>query len=296
MSPDEKRLEPGLYRLSELNDYEVADRDPDVRGWKVLSVDQKLIGEVNELIVDLDAMKVRYLDVNVNNEISDAGTNDRHLLIPIGAAELDKRDDIVKLNDIETVTLLKLPAYQGGSISRDYERNLRQSLTTDYKSEIKDEDFYEHSLYDDSRFYGSRRKYLCKLNELDKSQILGSNPDIRGWDVITADNTKLGVVDELIIDATKKKIRYIDIAANEPGRHYLVPIGLASLAEGRNIVLIDMNDEKLRSYPIYNGGEIDRDYETTLRNSLRKNIPGEKNPEYYNREHYDDSRFFGTRS
>ncbi|HSD63239.1 MAG TPA: PRC-barrel domain-containing protein, partial [Ignavibacteriaceae bacterium] len=54
--------ETELYRLSDLADYEVADRDPDVRGWEVVSADKK-VGTVDELIVDPDDMKVRYLDI-----------------------------------------------------------------------------------------------------------------------------------------------------------------------------------------------------------------------------------------
>ena len=296
MSPDEKRLEPGLYRLSELIDYEVADRDPDVRGWKVLSVDQKLIGKVNELIVDLDAMKVRYLDVNVNKEISDAGTYDRHLLIPIGAAELDKKDDVVKLNDIETVTLLKLPAYQGGSISRDYERSLRKSFNPRYEPETTEENFYNDELYDDSRFYRSRSNNLRRLSALNKTEVLGANPDIRNWEVITSDNTRLGSIDELIIDSRSNKIRYLDIDSSVPGRHYLVPIGLASLSRERKRILLELNDENIKTYPVFSGGEIDRAYENTLQASLKKIRSGEKDAEYYSRKHYDDSRFFGSRS
>jgi len=296
MSPDEKRLEPGLYRLSELTDYEVADRDPDVRGWNVMSSDRKLIGKVNEMIVDLDAMKVRYLDVNIDNEISDIGTDERNLLIPIGAAELDVKDDIVRVNDIETVTLLKLPSYQGGSISREYEKDLRRSLNPDYKTETGDEDFYNDDLYDDSRFYRARNRHLFKLEELDKSSVLGDNPDIRGWEVITSDNSRLGKVNELLVDKRNSKIRYLDIDTMVPGRNYLVPIGLASLAYQQKRVLVDLNDETLKSYPVYSGGDIDRDYENTLQNSLKRNIQGEKDADYYNHEHYDDSRFFPSRT
>ncbi len=295
MSSDEKRLEPGLYRLSDLTDYEVADNDPDVRGWNVLSADRKMIGKVNEMIVDLDAMKVRYLDVIINNEISDAGTNERQLLIPIGAAELDEKDDIVRVNDIETVTLLKLPAYQGGSISRDYERDLRRGLNPDYKDEAE-EDFYKDDLYDDSRFYRARNRNLYRLGELDKSDVLGQNPDIRGWEVITSDNTRLGKVNELIVDRRKNKIRYLDIDTMVPGRNYLVPIGLASLSYEKERVLVDINDSDLKTYPVFSGGEVDRNYENRLQNSLKRNTQEEKNADYYSHKNYDDSRFFGPRS
>jgi hypothetical protein len=37
-----------LSRLSDLDDYEIASGDPDVRGWKVYSADGKEIGKVHE--------------------------------------------------------------------------------------------------------------------------------------------------------------------------------------------------------------------------------------------------------
>src|SRR4051812_9762998 len=52
----------GLQRLSETRDFAVAQDDPDIRGWDVVS-DTRQVGEVADLIVDPDAMKVRYVEV-----------------------------------------------------------------------------------------------------------------------------------------------------------------------------------------------------------------------------------------
>jgi len=291
MRDDTKRLEPGLYRLTELPDYEVADRDPDVRGWNVLSADKKFIGKVDELIVDLDALKVRYLDVNINKEINEAGTDNRHLLIPIGAAELDGRDDIVRVNNIETITLLKLPEYNGGTISREYERNLRSSFASDYNSAETGENFYNHPLYNDERFYGSRRKFLIKLDDIDKFRVLGTHPDVRGWDTFTSDKVKIGVVSEIIIDRRYNKIRYLDIVTLE-GKHFLVPIGLVFASQDTKNIHIDLSKDEIKTYPAYRGDEINRNYEILLYESLRKNVPIKKGTEFYSDQHYDDSRFF----
>ena len=73
--------------LDELDDYQVSEGDPDVRGWDVIASDGRKIGEVDELLVDTQAMKVRYLDVDLSDEvIANAGGEDRHVLIPIGYA------------------------------------------------------------------------------------------------------------------------------------------------------------------------------------------------------------------
>ena len=44
-----------LRRLRDLTDFEVADDNPDVRGWSVRGSDGQALGMVHELIVDPDA-------------------------------------------------------------------------------------------------------------------------------------------------------------------------------------------------------------------------------------------------
>lgn len=46
--------------------YKVAEGDPDVRGWDVMDRDGSRIGEVDDLLVDTEALKVRYLEVRLD--------------------------------------------------------------------------------------------------------------------------------------------------------------------------------------------------------------------------------------
>ncbi|HJX29551.1 MAG TPA: PRC-barrel domain-containing protein [Thermoanaerobaculia bacterium] len=46
--------------------YKVAEGDPDVRGWDVMDRDGNRIGEVDDLLVDTRALKVRYLEVRLD--------------------------------------------------------------------------------------------------------------------------------------------------------------------------------------------------------------------------------------
>lgn len=145
----------GLNRLSDLSDYEVADGDPDVRGWPVFTNNGIKFGEVEELIVDTDRMKVRYLDIDVDKEMEGVA-EDHHLLIPIGAASVDEKDDQVFIKTIETSTLLKCPPYKG-AITRDYEDKIRSHYWPE-RTHSADEDYYGSEYYDEDRFYGPRRK------------------------------------------------------------------------------------------------------------------------------------------
>lgn len=146
--------------LDQLDDFEIADGDPDVRGWEVMSSDGRKIGEVDNLLIDTGAMKVRYLDVDVDDGLLTSG-GDRHILIPIGYARLDEDDDHVFVDALASTDVTALPAYTHGPITRDFETTLRQRFDTGYTAgaatATTTEDFYEHDLYDEDRFYGNRR-------------------------------------------------------------------------------------------------------------------------------------------
>jgi uncharacterized protein (TIGR02271 family) len=99
-----------LRRLSGAGDLEVAADDHDVRGWDVRDVGGQTIGEVEDLIVDTSAMKVRYLEVDLDRtELGIA--DDRRVLIPIAAAQLDADDEEVIVN-LERSTLAGLPTFE----------------------------------------------------------------------------------------------------------------------------------------------------------------------------------------
>lgn len=95
--------------LDHLDDFEVADGDPDVRGWSVMSADGQKIGRVDQLLVDTDAMKVRYLDVDMKDGMG--GAEDRHTLLPIGYAQLDRDSRTVRATTLRAADCATAPAY-----------------------------------------------------------------------------------------------------------------------------------------------------------------------------------------
>ena len=58
-----------LRPFSRLHGYEIAEGDPDVRGWVVLGEDGKAAGEVSDLLVDVEAGRVRYLDIRIDPDL-----------------------------------------------------------------------------------------------------------------------------------------------------------------------------------------------------------------------------------
>ena len=176
--------------LDQLDDFRVASGDPDVRGWEVMGADGRKLGEVDELLVDTAAMKVRYLDVDLDGDVG--GDPERHVLVPIGYARLDREHDRVIVDELAAADLQALPTYDQAPLSRDFETSVRDSFprgrggvtadgggtvaaapvpgpgltsggrTTDGgmtppPSAGQSDDFYAHESFDEDRFWAARR-------------------------------------------------------------------------------------------------------------------------------------------
>jgi uncharacterized protein (TIGR02271 family) len=144
--------------IDELSDYKVADGDPDVRGWDVVSADGRRIGEIKNLLVDQTAMKVRYLDMKVDTDLLRDEDRDRHALIPVGFARLERDEKNVVVDELKSQDVATLPEYGSERLTRDYESKVRQRWDRSYETDTTGaQDFYAHEGYDDSRFYGRER-------------------------------------------------------------------------------------------------------------------------------------------
>jgi photosynthetic reaction center H subunit len=97
------RIEP----LSELRDYEVADGYPEIRGWEVRDTAHRAIGRVHDLLVDVEALRVRYLDVELGSKFAKTEA-DRRVLIPVEKVDLDGTGDQVLLPGIDVADVRTL--------------------------------------------------------------------------------------------------------------------------------------------------------------------------------------------
>jgi len=135
-----------LVRLSDA-DFDVAPNEPDVRGWDVVLGSDEQVGEVDDLIIDPAAGKVRYLDVELDHEAVGID-EDRHVLIPITSAELDTDEKEVVLSGMGLAALVKLPEYdenafaagERASATREtpsagsYDQTFKSHLSDDFKT------------------------------------------------------------------------------------------------------------------------------------------------------------------
>jgi len=156
--------------LDALDDYRIAEGDPDVRGWKVFGTGGRRIGTVDELLADTVAMKIRYLEVDVDEDLLDRG-EDRHVLIPIGHARLNPEDDEIFVDALDPTAIAMIPPYGKGAVTRDYEARLRTHFDRDYTAGTPaSADFYAHDLYDEDRFFAGRRGSARRALDMSESE------------------------------------------------------------------------------------------------------------------------------
>ena len=135
-----------LFKLDELDDYVVADGYVDVRGYEVKDKDGRVVGEVENLIVNKNTERVVYLDVEVDESIISQGfkpyankasdmthtflneDGDTHLIIPIGLANIDEETNCVTTDKVDYNTFATTKRYQKDHpIYRNYEVNVMES-------------------------------------------------------------------------------------------------------------------------------------------------------------------------
>ena len=148
--------------------YEMAKGEPDIRGWKVINSLNQEIGKIKEVLFDVKSRKVRYLLVDLNGKPINLLSRD--VVIPIGLAELDEKENIVFFPDVTVGHLASLPEYTKGKITYQTERLIRDvfipgdSAAADKLAEIESKEypereaFYNNDYFDENRMYRRRKR------------------------------------------------------------------------------------------------------------------------------------------
>ena len=134
--------------LSRHQNAQFPDSMADVRGFEVRTRDtDEKIGKVDDLIVAADG-RIRYLDVDLGGFF-----NTKHVALPVGAAQVDRANDIVWVLGLTKDQIKDMPDYDGdaASITSDYESGVRSSFASGATGRTSDTD-----LYDQGRFYAER--------------------------------------------------------------------------------------------------------------------------------------------
>lgn len=191
---DGSRIAP----LGKLEDFQVAEGYQDVRGWRVNAADGTEVGKVHELLVDLDSLRTRYLDVRLTADVA-ATSEERDVLVPIGAATIDGDRDVVTV-PLTADRVGLLPPYTHSGITRELEFEVRRHFTIGRgaadaaavagatgaaaaagtaEAARETRDFYDDEAYDDKRFFTSRRKADDTRDVPDVARGTGSESEVR---------------------------------------------------------------------------------------------------------------------
>ncbi len=145
-------------RLEELrgSDYEIADGEPDIRGWDIKNNRGTRIGEVHEVLFNPSTRKVRYIVAELEPRIF--GVARREILIPIGLAELHEKEDEVYLPELTLSQLDAAPDYIKDGFNFDREIIALNAFKNekDAPFDYNEQTFYEHDHFNERNFYGRR--------------------------------------------------------------------------------------------------------------------------------------------
>ena len=114
-----------LVSLNDSGEFEVADDDQDPRGWQVAMSDGRLVGKVDDLILDTETMKVRYLDIDLDRRVG-RDDADRHVLLPVKLAQVGERHERVTVSAQSSEALERAPAYRSLPVPPDYDERFTQ--------------------------------------------------------------------------------------------------------------------------------------------------------------------------
>lgn len=119
----ERRVLP----MKEAKDFKLSGGAPDLRGWNVFGADGERVGTVTEMLVDPGEMKIRYLDVDILDDLF-LLQDDRHVLVPLEMVELKERGKDVWVARLRAEQVARLPAYTGGAVDPLVEERVHEAF------------------------------------------------------------------------------------------------------------------------------------------------------------------------
>ncbi len=100
-------------------DWQVADGEPDLRGWSVFTADHHKIGEVDDLLADPDDRKVRFLAIDLDDNLIE-DDSDHVVHVAVSRARIQDDDHEVIL-DVQFAGLedIEMPASEPDGVGRE---------------------------------------------------------------------------------------------------------------------------------------------------------------------------------
>jgi hypothetical protein len=130
----EERIVP----LADAKNFRLGSGAPNPRGWNVFGTDGERVGTVHQLLVDPAAMKVRYLDVDLLDDLF-LLKDDRHVLLPLEYVDLKERGNDVWVRGLTAREVAQLPAYPGGAVEGWLEHSVGSRFASVERGPVVDE-------------------------------------------------------------------------------------------------------------------------------------------------------------
>jgi sporulation protein YlmC with PRC-barrel domain len=116
-----------ILPLSEAKDFKLESGAPTLVGWNVFGSDGERLGIVSQLLVDPTALKIRYVDVDLHDDLFPL-SDDRHVLVPLERVDLKERGNDVWVQKLTAKEVAQLPAYPGGAVRPAMERAVEKAF------------------------------------------------------------------------------------------------------------------------------------------------------------------------
>jgi hypothetical protein len=160
-----------LRRLARLRAHRIAPGEVDIRGWIALAEDGRRVGRVRDVVVDTDALVVRYVELSLDPHLT-GNSGSQRLVVPIGCARVSAHRPHVHLHGITSRELPHAPRFGARPIGPEEENVLRafflRPSDTGDGSSVTNASDAEGVL--EQQFWGTRRRtrasapYLMRCN------------------------------------------------------------------------------------------------------------------------------------
>lgn len=144
---------------------------------------------------------------------------------------------------------------------------------------------------------GATASTLVAGRDVEEFEVVAPMIDVRGWDVVLGDGSKLGTVDRFMLHVADKTLRYLAVTPVGRAGHLLVPVGVGTVdLKSKSVVLSEVLPEHVHALPTMGTGAVTRDFERQVFGAVTgvdvRELPL---PEAYEDPMYDASELFGAK-
>lgn len=105
---------------------------------------------------------------------------------------------------------------------------------------------------------------LRPLSAMDDYKVSSNDPDVRGWDVMASDGKKIGEVDDLLVDASARRVAYLSVNVDRRllsggghSGHVMIPVEDVRL-DRQNVYIDSVASTGLSSLHSFDAGSFSR--------------------------------------